>query len=264
MKRLSRAVRQKKVGGRPLPTVFHSWASQKVHIRRSEVTMIAGQPNAGKSLLALWLAVQWATYHGLRGLYLSADSAELGQAARALAMNVMNLTIDQAEELLQREDPWAVQQMEKLNNLAWSFEDDLSYDNINEEVEAFVELWGTTPDFIIVDNLTDVEGQAEDEWATQRRALKALVQLSRTTDAAVIVLHHTSEDPRIKENPCPPRHSILGKCDQKPALIVTVSDRGPKRPVACVKNRFGKPDKSGETAIWLRFDEYTMHFTEGY
>lgn len=250
------------MGGRPLPTIFQSWAAQKIHIRRSEVTMIAGQSNAGKSLLAEWFAVNWTKYHGLRGLYFCADSAELGMAARGLAMSTMNLTHDQAEELLSREDAWAIEQMEGLNNLSWSFEDDLSYENINEEVEAFVELWGTTPDFIIVDNLTDVEGQAEDEWATQRRALKALVQLARATDAAVIVLHHTSQDPRIKEEPCPPKHAILGKCDQKPALILTLADRGGQRPVACVKNRFGKPDKSGRTANWLRFDEYTMHFTE--
>ena len=223
--------------------------------------MIAGQSNAGKSLLALWCAVRWNN-EGLRGLYLSADSAELGQASRALAMNTMGVTIDLAEQMLEGEDPWAIGQMQKLNNLSWSFEDDLSYDNINEEVEAFVELWGCAPDFIIVDNLTDVEGQAEDEWATQRRALKALVQLARVTDAAVIVLHHTSQDPRIKEDPCPPKHAILGKCDQKPALILTVADGGRQRPVCDVKNRFGKADKTGRNAIYLRFDEQTMHFSE--
>lgn len=262
MKRLSRAVRQKTMGGRPLPVVFHSWAAQKIHIRRSEVTMIAGQPNAGKSLMAEWLAIKWVASHGLRGLYFCADSAELGMAARALAMNTMNVSIDDAEEMLKDEDEWAIAQMDKLNQLSWSFEDDLSYENINEEVQAFVELWGTAPDFIIVDNLTDVEGQAEDEWATQRRALKALVQLARSTDAAVIVLHHTSEDPRIKEEPCPPRHAILGKCDQKPALIITLADQGSRRPACAVKNRFGKPDKTGRSATYLRFDEQTMHFME--
>lgn len=262
MKRLSRAVRQKRMGGRPLPTVFSSWASRKIHIRRSEVTMIAGQSNAGKSLLAEWMAVTWITRDNLRGLYFCADSAELGMAARGLAMSLVNLTHDQAEQLLEQEDPWAIEQMQKLNNLSWSFEDDLSYQNIDEEVEAFVELWGTTPDFIIVDNLTDVEGQAEDEWATQRRALKALVQLARSTDAAVIVLHHTSQDPRIHEDPCPPKHAILGKCDQKPALILTMADRGYSRPVCDVKNRFGKADKSGRNAIWLRFNDETMHFYE--
>jgi KaiC/GvpD/RAD55 family RecA-like ATPase len=221
--------------------------------------MIAGQPGAGKSLIALWLALGWVQ-QGLRGIYFSADSAELGQASRALAMSTMNLSVREAEVLLESESEWAVEQMAQLNNLCWSFEDDLSYENIDAEVRAFVELWGTTPDFIIVDNLTDVEGQAEDEWATQRRALKALVQLARGTDSATVVLHHTSEDGRSKEDPCPPRSAIQGKCSQKPALILTVADRGKQRPVACVKDRYGKSDKWGNTAIWYALDEDTLHW----
>lgn len=220
--------------------------------------MVAGQPGAGKSLFALWHAVEWAQM-GLRGIYFSADSAELGQASRALAMVMMNLSVKEAEGLLESEDQWAMENIAKLNNLYWSFEDDLSYENIADEIEAFVELWGVCPDFIIVDNLTDVEGQAEDEWATQRRALKALVQLARKTDAATLVLHHTGED--VREDPCPPRKAILGKCSQKPALVITVADQGPRRPVAVVKHRYGLSDKSGMTALWFRLDESNLHWS---
>lgn len=237
-------------------------AAQRQHIRRSEVTLIAGQPEAGKSLIALWHAVQWVTDHGLRGIYMSADSAELGQAARALSMKVMNLSANDAERMLENEDPWAIDQMEGLNNLSWSFEDDLSYDNIDEEVQAFIELWGTTPDFIIIDNLTDVEGQNEDEFGTLRRAMKGLTQLARATDAAVIVLHHTSEDPKQAGDPCPPRSAIFGKVSQKPAVVFTVANFGNRRPIACVKNRFGPSDKSGRTATYLWLDTDTLHFRE--
>ena len=243
-----------------MPTVLQSFPHFNIYIRRSEVTMIAGQPGAGKSLLALWHAVHWAEEHGLKGIYFSADSAELGQAARTLAMVMQNLSVSEAEAMIEREDEWALQRMSKVNNLYWSFEDDLSYENINDEIQAFVELWGVCPDFIIVDNLTDVEGQSDDEWATQRRALKALVQLARKTDAATLVLHHTSEDPKIKEDPCPPRSAIQGKCNQKPALILTVADKGYKRPVACVKNRYGQSDKTGRNALWFWLDESTLHW----
>lgn len=222
--------------------------------------MIAGQPGAGKSLLALWLAQGWAVDYGLRGIYFSADSAELGQASRALSMTMMNLSVKEAEAMLKADNPWALEAMEKFNNLSWSFEDDLSYENINEEVQAFVELWGCCPDFIVVDNLTDVEGQAEDEWGNYRRALKALVQLARATDAATIVLHHTSEDE--KEDPCPSRKAIQGKCSQKPAVIMTVADKGPQRPVAVVKDRYNKSDKTGHTATWFRLDEDTLHWRD--
>jgi predicted ATP-dependent serine protease len=254
VKRLGRAVRQQSLGGKPMPRVLPLLPD----IRRSEVTMIAGQPGAGKSLLALWYSLSWVQ-DGLRGIYFSADSAELGQAARALSMTKMNLTVKESEELLKNEDPFAVQAMWELNNLAWSFEDDMSYDNINDEVEAFTELWGAHPDFIVIDNLTDVEGQSEDEWSTQRRALKALVQLARHTDSATLVLHHTAED--VKEDPCPPRKAIQGKCSQKPALILTTADQGHRRPVAVVKDRFGKADKSGRTATFFSLDENTLHWS---
>lgn len=244
-----------------MPTVLFPLANAGIHVRRSEVTMIAGQPGAGKSLLALWLAVHWAQ-EGLRGIYFSADSAELGQAARALSMVMMGLSVSDAEKMLESDDEWAIDGISKINNLYWSFEDDLSYENINDEIQAFIELWGVCPDFIIVDNLTDVEGQSDDEWATQRRALKALTQLARRTDAATLVLHHTSEDPRQKEDPCPPRSSIQGKCSQKPALILTVADRGNRRPVACVKHRYGQSDKSGHSAFWFRLDDDTLHWSQ--
>jgi len=250
------------MGGRPMPAVLPSLAAKGVHIRRSEVTMIAGQPGAGKSLVALWHAVHWAKHDGLRGIYFSADSAELGQAARALAMVIMNLTVAEAEALLESEDPWAVEGLAQINNLFWSFEDDLSYENIDDEIEAFQELWGVPPDFIIVDNLTDVEGQAEDEGGMQRRAMKALTQLARKTDSAVIVLHHTSEDPRYKEDPCPPRSAIMFKVTAKPSLVITTSDHGERRPLAVVKYRYGDSDKSGRTAIWFRLDQKTLHWSE--
>lgn len=255
MKRLGRAVRQVEVGGRPMPFVMSGLAP----IRRSEVTMIAGQPGAGKSLLALWIALAWVK-QGMRGIYFSADSAELGQASRALAMSTMNLGVAEAEDMLEKGAEWALDKMGDLDALCWSFEDDLSYDNIDAEVRAFQELWGTSPDFVVVDNLTDVEGQSDDEWSTQRRAMKALTQMARITDAATLVLHHTSEDTRAKEDPCPSRSAIQGKCSQKPALILTVADKGGRRPVAVVKDRFGKSDKSGNTATWFYLDEDTLHW----
>jgi len=223
--------------------------------------MIGGQSNAGKSLLALWHCVNWAQQN-IGGIYFSADSAELGQASRALAMTQMNLTVSEAEFLLESRDQNALDWISKIDRLYWSFEEDLSYENIDEEVMAYGEMWGELPDFIVIDNLADVEGQSEDEWATQRRALKALVQLARKTDSAVIVLCHTSEDQR--EDPCPPKKSILGKCSQKPAMIWTSSDRGGRRPVAVVKDRYDKNvDNTGQTAIWLHLNQDTLHYTEG-
>lgn len=257
MKRLSRAIRKPRVGGVPMPPVFQKIPSP----RKGEVTMIAGQSGAGKSLVALWHAVQWVKYHGQRGVYFSADSAELGQASRAVAMTLHNTSTAEAEQMVMAQDEQALEAMEGLNALSWSFEDDLSYENIDEEIQAFIELWGTGPDFVVVDNLMDIEGQSEDEFGTSQRALKALVQLARRLDAAVIVLAHTSED--VKEEPCPPKKAVRGKANQKPAMILTVSDHGDKRPVARVKDRYEEgADKTGRTAVFLRLNPSNLHFSE--
>lgn len=226
--------------------------------------MIAGEGEAGKSLLALWHAIRWSLSSELLGLYFSADSAELGQGARALAMmdHTGTLTVAEAEKALVEKDEYALAQMDRLYRLSWSFENDLSYENIWEECEAFIELWGAAPDYVVIDNLTDVEGQGEDEWGNKRRALKALVQLARLLDTAVVVLDHTSEGARY--DVCPPRSAILGKNLAKPALVLTTANRGSKRPVARVKDRYGSgADKSGNTAVWLRLDQDTLHYAEG-
>ena len=225
--------------------------------------MIAGEPGAGKSLLALWLAIQWAKTHNLKGIYFSADSAERGQGARTLAMlSNYGLTVDDADRMIEEHDPRIADDMSVLDGLLWSFENDLNYESIGEEVDAFVELWGEAPDFIFVDNLTDVDGQAEDEFGHMRRVMKGLTQLARTTGAAVVVLHHTSEDQRIRKDPCPPKWAIQGKVDQKPSLVLTVADVSTTRPVCPVKNRYGKPDPTGRDAMYLGWNPRTFHFRE--
>lgn len=222
--------------------------------------MIAGQPGAGKSLLALWIATRWVKDHGLRGLYFSADSSELVQASRALAMVSYGTSVDEAEELLDAGDKAAIDRLtDDVGGLRWSFEPDISYDSMNEELQAFNELWGGSPDFIVVDNLTDVDGHAEDEWGTMRRVMKGLTSMGRTYGSSVLVLHHTSEE--FRDDPCPPRKAIQGKVSQKPALVLTVGEGwGGEKHVAPVKNRWGPSDKTGKSAIALKFNHSNMHF----
>ena len=57
MKTLSRAVGRPDIGGEALPTVFRTFEANQITLRRAEVSMIAGTPGAGKSTLALALAL---------------------------------------------------------------------------------------------------------------------------------------------------------------------------------------------------------------
>ena len=229
--------------------------------RYGETSMIAGQPGNRKSSLALWIVSQWVSRHGLRGIYFSADSSELVQAGRALSMVSYGLDTTAAEQKLKDGDDAALELLHvKLDGLGWCFDPDITYDGIEQEILAFAELWGAMPDFLVIDNLTDVDGQGEDEWGTLRRVMKALVSLARTTGSHVLVLHHTSED--FKDDPAPPRKAIQGKVSQKPSLILTVGGmQNGKVPVNVAKNRYGEGDKTGQSSMWLPFEQSTFKFS---
>lgn len=58
MKTLRRSVGKAEVGGEPLPPPFQAFAREGIILRRSEITVIAGTPGAGKSSIALHIAAR--------------------------------------------------------------------------------------------------------------------------------------------------------------------------------------------------------------
>ena len=89
-----------------------------------------------------------------------------------------------------------------------------------------------------------------------RAIMKELKFLARATNAAVIVLHHTSE--AVQGTPCQPRSALQGKVAQLPALICTLGVAGTSMAVAPVKNRYGRASASGELLTWLAFNPEYM------
>ena len=259
---LSRTIRRGELGGSPLPTVFPSLAKWKAHIRRSEFTMIAAESGSFKSTVALWMAVQWVTKHGLLGLYLSADSSELVMAARAVAQ-MTGKTTTETEAALASNDGAAFAALSQLKGLEWSFEPDIRLETIQLELDAFEEKWGRTPDFLIVDNLSDVEAETDDEFGALRRTGRTLTYVARKAEVAIVALHHTSEDDRYKKSACPPKGAVMGKVNVKQALVVTIGAPERERlPLAVVKSRFGPSDKTGNSPIYLNFNPSTSSFLD--
>ncbi|AYY11587.1 hypothetical protein EF847_01455 [Actinobacteria bacterium YIM 96077] len=254
---LSGAMKRKDGGGEPLPQVFpqleHPW---KARIRRKEFTQVSAQSGVGKSKLALWMAVRWVVDHNLVGLYFSADSPERVQTVRALSM--LNGQSTEKSEAQYRATEF--DDLERLQGLEWSFEPDITFDAIEEEIAAFDEKWGATPDFIIMDNLFDVETDAADEWAAVREASRTLAGVGWRTNSAVIGLHHVSDGEY--KSVCPSRDRVLGKASVKQSLMLTMGDHDPQRgqPVAVVKHRHGPSDRSGNSAVWIPHNPQTMTF----
>lgn len=98
MRTLARAVGGKDMGGEPLPSVFRTFDVNKIVIRRSEVSMIAGTPGAGKSTLALAIALRAK----VPTLYVSADTNAHTMAMRLLSM-ITGKPQSEAERMLEQD-----------------------------------------------------------------------------------------------------------------------------------------------------------------
>jgi predicted ATP-dependent serine protease len=257
MRTLARAVGSADIGGEPLPTVFRTFETNKVIIRRSEVSMIAGTPGAGKSTLALAIALRTK----VPTLYISADTNAHTMAMRLLSM-ITGKSQTEAERWL-TDDVEGSRKIinENSGHIFWSFESAPTLADLDQEVAAFEELWGCSPTLIVVDNLMDISNDGAEEFAGMRSTIKELKYLARDTNAAILVLHHTKES--YVGNPCQPRSALQGMVAQLPALICTVGSNAPGYiAVAPVKNRYGKADASGDTAFWLTFNPEIMDVSD--
>jgi RecA-family ATPase len=257
MRTLARAVGSKDIGGEPLPTVFRTFEINKIVFRRAEISMIAGTPGAGKSSVALALALKAK----VPTLYVSADTNAHTMAMRLLSM-ITGKTQSDVEILLETEVATSRKCInDNAQHIFWSFDSSPTLDDLDQEVAAFEELWGCSPTLIVIDNLMDISNDGGEEFANMRSTLKELKYLARDTNAAVVVLHHTKES--YTGTPCQPRSALQGMVAQLPALICTVGSNAPGFiAVAPVKNRYGKADPSGDTAYWLNFNPEYMDVSD--
>jgi len=256
VKTLTRSVGKADIGGEPLPAVFKTFGDNNIIVRRSEVSMIAGAPGAGKSTLALAMALRAQ----VPTLYISADTNAHTMAMRLFSM-VTGKSQNDAEYELAYNAEEARATLRTTDHMFWSFDSSPNLDDLDEEVTAFEEVWGEPPALIVVDNLMDVSMDGGEEFAGMRSVMKELKYLARDTNAAVLVLHHTKES--YSGDPCPPRSSVQGMVNQLPALILTVGQTPHGMlGVAAVKNRYGKADPSGNSPVWLQFNGEFMFIAD--
>ena len=249
---LAQAANKQKGGAQLLPDLFPALASDGIRFRRGQVTMIAGQPNSGKSMLALYYSVK----ANVPTLYISADTDAYTTAIRAAAVVTGN-QVTNVEEAFNGGGGYEFysEELSTLKHLQFSFDPSPTLDDIDLAIKAYGESFGEWPHLIIIDNLMNVAALHDNEWTGMRDIAKAMHHIARQTDAAVFLLHHTSEGEGRPDLP-PSRKSIQGKISQLPEMILTVAmdhDTSEYR-VACVKNRFAKNSASGT--------DYTVLFAD--
>ncbi|MGL5825576.1 MAG: AAA family ATPase [Phycicoccus sp.] len=241
--------------GRPLPKIDELGAlyARGVTPRHGEVIMIAGRPGAQKSGFALW----WTKMLGLRTLYLSADMSAFQAGARLACMQT-GYTLESVESLMAVNGPERgeiLRAMSAADHVTFKF-GSITWEGVDYALEAYIELHNAYPEVIVIDNLMDIQG-VESDYKMQMEAMQVVSDLSRETGSAVIVLHHASDKSRRTEGQPwlpPARNEIKNGLAEKPELALTVAldPRDNSFNVACVKQRMGPCDPSGETYTTLQ------------
>lgn len=224
-----------------------------VRFRQGETVMIAGRSGMQKSGFALWLTANW----GLPTLYLSADMSSFTASTR-LACMLTGRTTEDVEAEMRAGGARRQAILDSLKDLpmSFSFGNPITFFSVQAELDAYVEAWDEYPRVIVIDNLMDVEG-ADSDYTGQMAAMQEFTALSRATGATVLILHHASDKTlKATSDPYSPpgRGEIKGGMSEKPELSLTVAlnpHNGQYR-VACVKQRMGKSDPTGDTYCTLQ------------
>jgi replicative DNA helicase len=247
--RLDRAWKSAHTLAQPLPTVWKDLEKRDIKFRRGQVCMVAAAPNAGKSMFALVYAIQ----SKVPTLFFSADTDVATVMLRATA-HVSGHTQQTVEKQMSFNPNAYSNNLEDISHIQWVFDSSPNLDDIEDEIKAYIELYGVAPQLIVVDNLMNVVAESDNEWAGLRQIMMELHDMARTTEACVLVLHHVSEQTEYGNMSDPPhRRAIHGKVSQLPALILTLGydPINNNLRVAAVKNRFGKHQADGKDPVPL-------------
>ena len=242
-----------------LPDLFPSLAQAGIRFRRGQVTMIAGQPNSGKSLLGLFYAVKAK----VPTLYVSADTDAYTTSMRAASIITGHTMTTIEDSFKQNTHKTYINALSSVKNLEFAFDPSPTLDDIQLMIQAYGEKYGLFPELIIIDNLMNVAALHDNDLTGMRDIMKACHHIARETEAAVFVLHHTSEAEGDPYRP-PARKAIQGKVSQLPEMIITVAmepERSEFR-IACVKNRFAKNSALGNEWVTLYSDASRMKLFE--
>ena len=258
MRSLLQVVGVESPAGHQLPEILPQLTASQVVFRQAQLHLIAAQPGGGKTLLALWYAVT----SKVPSLYISADSDSRTIATRAGAI-IMNKDVADVERLMDTEASVLLEDAlaEGANHVRFAFDPAPSLQDIEEEIEAWIELHGSAPAAVYVDNLMNVVSASDNEWTALRDAMSAFHYMAREYESAFIVLHHVSENEKMsKPNYPAPRKALMGKVAALPELVLSVAldSASNSYKVAVVKNRHGKADPTAETWVALAAEASKM------
>lgn len=248
--------------GEPLPTVWPSLEQAGTRFLRGQLCLFAAGPGVGKSA---W-AVNTVLESKAPTLYFSADSDAFTQLARSIAI-VTGCTFESASAMVRTgEIPEHVRARLLGQPVRFICDPAPTLDTIETSIKAYQEMYGEYPDLIVIDNVTDVVIDADENESGLDDLMSYLHTMARNTESCVIGLHHVTGPYNDADKPVP-LSGIKQQIGRVPELILTMHkqrmETGPDvLKVSTVKNRGGKADPSGQSFVELEFKGETMRITD--
>jgi hypothetical protein len=146
------------------------------------------------------------------------------------------------------------------SRIHFCFDGNPSLEDIESELNAYVDTFDSWPEVIVVDNLINVEGSGE--YQEDQFIVRELHGLARTTGSCVILLAHASEN-AVKDVSMPPsKKALINKVAKFPDLILTVAlhEETSEFRVARVKTRGTKSDPNATRPYVLGSDFSRVQF----
>lgn len=250
----SRALRLNASAGKPLPYVADLQHLYEIGFapRYGQLIMVAGRSGSQKSGFVMW----WVDQMDLSTLYFSGDMSPFTASSR-IASTRYGATTEDIEAILDRNDEQTNDLMRALSGskMQFSFGSPITWQAIDQELRAYVEIHNRYPEAVVFDNLMDFDG-AEADYSAQMETMQYITEFTRETGATTFVMHHASDkamDPRRPWKP-PGRNEIKGGMGEKPELTlgVALDNASLDFNVALLKQRMGNQDPSGEHYVSLR------------
>lgn len=252
MHSLPQSKRVRGAAGEPLPMPWKTLEKMGLRFPRGQLIMVCAGPGTGKSAFVL----NYALKAGVPTLYFSADSDAFVQFSRAIAI-LSGMTLSEAgKAILEDTVPRDVE--ERLGQLPIRMEYNAAptLDDIEAEIECYLQVFGEYPSLVVLDNITDVSyssSEEDDGYRSLDGCMKYLNSLARETEACVIALHHVTGKYNDANTPIP-LSGVKGQISGSPSIILTL-DRPAEDDlrVAIVKFRGGKASAAGDYFAVLDF-----------
>ncbi|MFJ1932603.1 AAA family ATPase [Kitasatospora sp. NPDC088160] len=250
--------------GRELPRVeaFQALYNLGCRPRQGEVIMIAGRSGTQKSGLALY----WVAQMGLPTLYFSADMSAFTASSRLASMATGDTT-EMVSAGMAAGGRYRQAYLDALahSRITFAFGSPITWPAVDEEIEAYVELWDDYPQVLVFDNLMDFEN-AESSYEEQMAVMSGVTELARATGATVIILHHASDKSwEAKSDPWAPpsRDQVKGGLSEKPELSLSVAldPTSLEYRIAVIKARMGPCDPTARRYATLRCHPESTRFS---